>query len=71
MVHNGIEYGVMAAYAEGLGILRNANVGKREHAVDAETTPLRAPEHYQYDLDLRDITRSGGAAASSLPGCSI
>src|ERR1700730_18602125 len=46
MVHNGIEYGVMAAYAEGLGILRNANVGKREHAVDAETTPLRAPERY-------------------------
>jgi 6-phosphogluconate dehydrogenase len=56
MVHNGIEYGLMAAYAEGLGILRDANVGKQEHAIDAETTPLRRPEHYQYDLDLRDIT---------------
>ena len=69
MVHNGIEYGLMAAYAEGLGILRNANVGKREHAVDAETTPLRAPEHYQYDLDLRDITevwRRGSVIASWL-----
>src|SRR5271155_2011029 len=50
MVHNGIEYGMMAAYAEGLGILRAANVGKQEHAIDAETTPLRDPEHYQYDL---------------------
>jgi 6-phosphogluconate dehydrogenase len=69
MVHNGIEYGLMAAYAEGLGILRNANVGKREHAVDAETTPLRAPEHYQYDLELRDITevwRRGSVIASWL-----
>jgi 6-phosphogluconate dehydrogenase len=69
MVHNGIEYGVMAAYAEGLGILRNANIGKREHAVDAETTPLRAPERYQYDLDLRDITevwRRGSVIASWL-----
>jgi 6-phosphogluconate dehydrogenase len=47
MVHNGIEYGLMAAYAEGLNILRNANVGKREHAVDAETTPLRHPEFYR------------------------
>ena len=55
MVHNGIEYGMMAAYAEGLGVLRNANIGKRQHDVDAETTPLRDPEHYQYDLDLRDI----------------
>ena len=55
MVHNGFEYGVMAAYAEGLAILRDANIGKREHAIDAETTPLRNPEHYQYDLDLRDI----------------
>ena len=52
MVHNGIEYGLMAAYAEGLGILRAANVGKQTHAVDAETTPLRDPEHYQYDLNL-------------------
>ena len=56
MVHNGIEYGVMAAYAEGLNILRNANVGKREHAVDAETTPLRHPEFYQYEMNLPEIT---------------
>ena len=55
MVHNGIEYGLMAAYAEGLGILRDANVGKRKNAVDAETTPLRDPEHYQYDFNLRDV----------------
>ena len=55
MVHNGIEYGLMAAYAEGLNILRHANVGKRQRAADAETTPLRNPEHYQYDLDLADI----------------
>jgi 6-phosphogluconate dehydrogenase len=55
MVHNGIEYGVMAAYAEGLNILRNANVGKREHASDAETTPLRDPEFYQYEMNLPDI----------------
>ena len=56
MVHNGIEYGVMAAYAEGLGILRAANIGKqRGDAVDAETTPLRNPEHYEYDFNLRDI----------------
>jgi len=69
MVHNGIEYGLMAAYAEGLGILRSANVGKTQHAVDAETTPLRDPEHYQYDLDLRDITevwRRGSVIASWL-----
>jgi 6-phosphogluconate dehydrogenase len=69
MVHNGIEYGVMAAYAEGLGILRSANVGKRARAIDAETTPLRAPERYQYDLDLRDITevwRRGSVIASWL-----
>jgi 6-phosphogluconate dehydrogenase len=69
MVHNGIEYGLMAAYAEGLGILRGANVGKEQHAVDAETTPLRDPEHYQYDLDLRDITevwRRGSVIASWL-----
>ena len=67
MVHNGIEYGMMAAYAEGLGVLRAANVGKRQGAVDAETTPLRDPEHYQYDLDLRDITevwRRGSVIAS-------
>ena len=69
MVHNGIEYGIMAAYAEGLGILRSANVGRREHAVDAETTPLRDPEHYQYDLNLPDITevwRRGSVIASWL-----
>src|SRR5450755_1522619 len=56
MVHNGIEYGVMAAYAEGLNILRNANVGKQERAADAETTPLRNPEFYQYEMNLPDIT---------------
>jgi 6-phosphogluconate dehydrogenase len=69
MVHNGIEYGIMAAYAEGLGILRSANVGKQEHATDAETTPLRDPEHYQYDLNLKDITevwRRGSVIASWL-----
>ena len=55
MVHNGIEYGVMAAYAEGLNILRNANVGKQTRAVDAETTPLRNPEFYQYEMDLPEI----------------
>ncbi len=55
MVHNGIEYGVMAAYAEGLNILHHANVGLRNHAVDAETTPLREPAHYQYEMDLPDI----------------
>tara|TARA_R110002073_G_scaffold7632_1_gene43283 strand:+ start:68 stop:1081 length:1014 start_codon:yes stop_codon:yes gene_type:complete len=56
MVHNGIEYGVMAAYAEGLNILHNANIGKRTHDIDAETTPLRNPEYYQYDMDLTEIT---------------
>ena len=69
MVHNGIEYGIMAAYAEGLGILRSANVGKKQGAVDAETTPLRDPEHYQYDFDLRDVTevwRRGSVIASWL-----
>jgi 6-phosphogluconate dehydrogenase len=69
MVHNGIEYGVMAAYAEGLGVLRDANVGKQEHAIDAETTPLREPEHYQYDFNLRDIAevwRRGSVIASWL-----
>src|SRR5262245_19076668 len=59
MVHNGIEYGIMAAYAEGLGILRSANIGKRTHEIDAETTPLRDPEHYQYDLNLRDVAEVG------------
>jgi 6-phosphogluconate dehydrogenase len=69
MVHNGIEYGIMAAYAEGLGILRDANIGKQAHAADAETTPLRDPEHYQYDLNLRDIAevwRRGSVIASWL-----
>ena len=69
MVHNGIEYGVMAAYAEGLGVLCDANVGKQEHSSDAETTPLRNPEHYQYDLNLRDIAevwRRGSVIASWL-----
>jgi 6-phosphogluconate dehydrogenase len=69
MVHNGIEYGVMAAYAEGFNVLRAANVGKQEHAVDAETTPLRYPEHYQYDLNLPDIAevwRRGSVIASWL-----
>lgn len=69
MVHNGIEYGVMASYAEGLGILRDANAGKRQTAVNAETTPLRDPEHYQYELNLRDIAevwRRGSVIASWL-----
>jgi 6-phosphogluconate dehydrogenase len=69
MVHNGIEYGIMAAYAEGLAVLRSANVGKRETKIDAETTPLRDPEHYQYELDLRNIAevwRRGSVIASWL-----
>jgi 6-phosphogluconate dehydrogenase len=69
MVHNGIEYGVMAAYAEGLGVLRGADIGKRAHEIDAETTPLRDPEHYQFDLNLRDIAevwRRGSVIASWL-----
>ena len=69
MVHNGIEYGLMAAYAEGLSILRNANIGKASHENDAETTPLRNPEHYQYDFNLADITelwRRGSVVSSWL-----
>jgi 6-phosphogluconate dehydrogenase len=69
MVHNGIEYGVMAAYAEGLAVLKAANIGKKIGTVDAETTPLRQPEHYQYDLNLPDITelwRRGSVIASWL-----
>jgi 6-phosphogluconate dehydrogenase len=69
MVHNGIEYGIMAAYAEGLSVLNSANIGKQEHGIDAETTPLRNPEHYQYDFDLSDITevwRRGSVIASWL-----
>ncbi|HEX4165894.1 MAG TPA: decarboxylating 6-phosphogluconate dehydrogenase [Bryobacteraceae bacterium] len=69
MVHNGIEYGLMAAYAEGLGVLRGANIGKKKDVIDAETTPLRDPEHYQYELDLSDIAevwRRGSVVASWL-----
>jgi 6-phosphogluconate dehydrogenase len=69
MVHNGIEYGLMAAYAEGMNILRHANVGKREHSADAETTPLRDPALYQYDLNLTDIAevwRRGSVISSWL-----
>ena len=69
MVHNGIEYGIMAAYAEGLNILKNANIGKRTHEIDAETTPLRDPEHYQYDMNLADVTevwRRGSVISSWL-----
>ena len=69
MVHNGIEYGMMAAYAEGMGILKSANIGKQKHEADAETTPLREPEHYQYELNLADIAevwRRGSVVASWL-----
>ncbi|MGH2585754.1 MAG: NADP-dependent phosphogluconate dehydrogenase, partial [Dehalococcoidia bacterium] len=69
MVHNGIEYGLMAAYAEGVNVLRHANVGKQERPVDAETTPLRNPEYYQYDLNLTDVAevwRRGSVIASWL-----
>ena len=69
MVHNGIEYGMMAAYAEGLNILKHANAGKQERAADAETTPLRHPEHYQYEFDLPDVAevwRRGSVIASWL-----
>jgi 6-phosphogluconate dehydrogenase len=69
MVHNGIEYGLMAAYAEGLGVLRDANIGNRKDTIDAETTPLRDPEHYQFDLNLGDIAevwRRGSVVASWL-----
>ena len=69
MVHNGIEYGIMAAYAEGLGVLHNANAGKQDRPIDAETTPIRHPEYYQYDLNIADITevwRRGSVIASWL-----
>jgi 6-phosphogluconate dehydrogenase len=69
MVHNGIEYGVMAAYAEGLAVLKAANVGKKSAVIDAETTPLRDPEHYRYDFNLTDVTevwRRGSVIASWL-----
>jgi 6-phosphogluconate dehydrogenase len=69
MVHNGMEYGIMAAYAEGLNILRGANIGRSKHEIDAETTPLRDPEHYQYDFNLADVAevwRRGSVIASWL-----
>jgi 6-phosphogluconate dehydrogenase len=69
MVHNGIEYGIMAAYAEGLGVLKAADIGKHTAEIDAETTPLRDPEHYQYDFNLPDVTevwRRGSVIASWL-----
>ncbi|HEY4961047.1 MAG TPA: decarboxylating 6-phosphogluconate dehydrogenase [Terriglobales bacterium] len=69
MVHNGIEYGIMAAYAEGFNVLKSANVGKQTHAADAETTPLRDPDHYQYDFNLADVSevwRRGSVIASWL-----
>jgi 6-phosphogluconate dehydrogenase len=69
MVHNGIEYGIMAAYAEGLNVLHHANVGKTKREEDAETTPLRNPEHYQYDFNLADVAevwRRGSVVASWL-----
>jgi 6-phosphogluconate dehydrogenase len=69
MVHNGIEYGIMAAYAEGINILKHANVGNQQHDIDAETTPLRNPEEYQYDIDLAEVAevwRRGSVIASWL-----
>jgi 6-phosphogluconate dehydrogenase len=69
MVHNGIEYGIMAAYAEGLAVLRSANVGKQQRKIDAETTPLRDPEHYQYDMELKNVAevwRRGSVISSWL-----
>ena len=69
MVHNGIEYGLMAAYAEGLAVLRSANVGKRAHEIDAETSPLRDPEQYQYEFNVPDVAevwRRGSVIASWL-----
>jgi 6-phosphogluconate dehydrogenase len=69
MVHNGIEYGIMAAYAEGLGVLADADIGHRQHEVDAETTPLRDPEHYQYDINVADVAevwRRGSVISSWL-----
>jgi 6-phosphogluconate dehydrogenase len=69
MVHNGIEYGIMAAYAEGLGVLRSANAGKHAREIDAETTPLRNPEHYQYEINVADVTelwRRGSVISSWL-----
>ena len=72
MIHNGIEYGIMASYAEGMNITPPSNVGEQQRAIDAETTPLRNPELYRYDLDLRDIAGGSMAAptASSRHRCS-
>jgi 6-phosphogluconate dehydrogenase len=69
MVHNGIEYGLMAAYAEGFNIIKKANVGMQKHEIDAETTPLRNPEHYQYEIDVSQVAevwRRGSVVASWL-----
>jgi 6-phosphogluconate dehydrogenase len=69
MVHNGIEYGVMAAYAEGLNVIANADIGKRQHEIDAETAPLREPQYYPYDIDIADVAevwRRGSVIASWL-----
>jgi len=69
MVHNGIEYGVMAAYAEGLNVIANADIGKRSHQVDAETTPLRDPQYYPYEIEIADVAevwRRGSVIASWL-----
>jgi 6-phosphogluconate dehydrogenase len=69
MVHNGIEYGVMAAYAEGLNVIANADIGKRQHQIDAETAPLREPQYYPYDIDIADVAevwRRGSVIASWL-----
>ncbi len=69
MIHNGIEYGIMASYAEGLNILRHANAGKQKQTTDAETAPMRRPEHYQYDLNLADVAevwRRGSVISSWL-----
>jgi len=69
MVHNGIEYGIMQAYAEGLNVIRNANIGKKTHEKDAETTPLRDPQYFQYDMNVADIAevwRRGSVVASWL-----
>jgi 6-phosphogluconate dehydrogenase len=69
MVHNGVEYGLMAAYAEGLNIIKNADIGRKEHEVDAETTPLRDPQYYQYEINVGDVAevwRRGSVVASWL-----
>ena len=70
MVHNGIEYGIMAAYAEGMSVLRSANAGAASRAIDAETTPLHHPEHYRYDFELADIAEVWRRGSVVAPGCS-